>query len=815
MSIQSLEGKHRLTERQKRANDNQWFKDQANLLDKISLRGSNVTGFGAISEYRRKKVNYDLFNNIVDMKEFTYVCQPFGAEVGDLPANFTNRDIVSPKIKVLLGMEMNRPFSWKVVAVNEEATTRKEEEEFGRIRDFVVDEIMKPIRMEREKKLKEAQKGGQLNPEELQELQNQLDAEVEAKTPDKVRKYMSREHQDPAEALSRQLLEYLVLDKRIAHKFNKGMKHLCLAGEDVFWVGILNGEPDIEAVNSQYFDYGTSDDEDFIHKGEWAVREMRLTPAQVIARFGDQLTEEQIDRIYAYHSDPSRVADADFTFSDSSSDEADTVRALHCNWKSLKMVKFLTYLDENKQEQMMIVDENYKLRPEVGDLKLELEWIPFAYETYKLLDDIFVHCRAVPGQNKDFDNLWDCNLSYFGAAIDNLNSPVTSPMDRLKAYQYFYNVIIYRIELLMASDKGKILASNINAIPKSAGIDINKWHYFMEANKIAWYNPNEEGNKAFNGDMASLTKVLDMSLVSDIEKYMKWADYIDRRAGLSIGVTPQMEAQIASGDAVTNTQQNLVQASYIIQPLFELHNTVKAEALSGLLDIAKTAYSQRPPQKLSYVLDDMTQKMLTTDPELLENSKYGLFVANSAKADQAKKAVDSLSQAALQNQQADLSDIIKVIKSDSITEAEELLDAAADRKHGQQMAIENQKAKDLKDARKAEAEEKDKQRAHEKDLVITKEEERRKTEIEKQTILSLGFNENKDMNNNGTPDVLDVAKHGLDVQIKGQKAALDERKLNLEENKFNHQQEMDDHQKEVDKEKLKIDNKKANKGPAK
>jgi hypothetical protein len=804
VAIQSLQGKHRLTERQKRANDFQWFKDQADMLDKISLRGSTVNGFGAVSEYKRKKVNYDLFNNIVDIKEFTHVCQPFGAEVGDLPANFTNRDIVSPKIKVLLGMEMNRPFSWKVAAINEEATTRKEEEEFNRIRDFVVDEVMKPIRLEKEKALKEAAKGGKLNPEELQELQSQLDAEIEAKTPDKVRKYMSREHQDPAEALSRQLLEYLLIDKKINHKFNKGMKHLCLSGEDVYWVGILNGEPDIEVVNSQFFDYGTSSEEDFIHKGEWAVYERRLTPSQVIAKFGDQLTEDEIDRIYNYHSDPSRVADANFTFNEDINDDASTVRVLHCNWKALKMIKFLTYLDDKNKVQMMIVDENYKLNVAQGDIKLEVEWIPFSYETYKILDDIYVHCRAVPGQNKDWDNLWDTNLSYFGAAIDNLNSPVTAPMDRLKGYQYFYNVIIYRIELLMASDKGKILASNINAIPKSSGIDVNKWHYFMEANKIAWYNPNEEGNKGFNGDVGSLAKVIDMSLVSDIEKYMRWADYIDRKAGLSIGVTPQMEAQIAAGDAVTNTQQNLIQASYIIQPIFELHNTVKAEALQGLLDVAKTAYSQRQPRKLSYVLDDMTHKMLTTDPELLENSRYGLYVANSAKADQAKKAVESLSQAALQNQQADLADIIKVIKSDSITEAEELLDEAADRKNSQLQAIEMSKIKAQKEAAKAAAEEKEAERAHERDMIILKERERRETEVQKQAILSMGFNENKDVDKDGRPDVLEVAQHGLNAQIAGNQAALDQRKQDLEEQKF-------EHQKEVDKESLKIENKKANK----
>ena len=78
------------------------------------------------------KINYDLFNNKLNLKDFESVCYPMGKEVGKLPVDLTNKDIVSGKIKALLGMEMRRPFSWTILAVNEEATTRKEEEEFGR-----------------------------------------------------------------------------------------------------------------------------------------------------------------------------------------------------------------------------------------------------------------------------------------------------------------------------------------------------------------------------------------------------------------------------------------------------------------------------------------------------------------------------------------------------------------------------------------------------------------------------------------------------------------------------------------------------------
>lgn len=790
-----INNRQRLTQREKDKNDKQWYKDQADLLDNYSFSEHHFMGFGGVTEYKRKKVNYDLFNNIINLKDFEYVCLPYGSEVGDLPANFTNRDIVSGKIKVLLGMEMKMPFSWKVVATNENATTRKEQAEAEMLRQFVISEVMSPIEQSIREQTLSQQQGRQLTPEEQQQLQQQMAQETEAKTPDEVRQYMRREHQDPAEMMAHQILEYLIQKEKINDKFNKGWKHSLISGEEIYWVGILNGEPSLKVVNPLFFDYDKSPDLDYIEDGEWAVYEYRMTPSEVIANFGSELTEDEIDRIYEFNNDPTHIYNTDFTFDADRRDEPYTLRVLHATWKSLRKIGFLSYLDTRGEEQMKIVDENYKLRPESGDIKIEWEWIPEAHEVYKILSDIYVYGRPVPGQYKDLDNLWTCKLPYFGAACDNLNSATTSPMDRMKAYQYFYDVLIYRIELLVASDKGKILAANINAVPKSSGIDTAKFHYFMEANKIAWFNPNEEGNRG-GGDVTNMAKEIDMSLASDISKYIELAEYIERKCGNSIGVTPQMEAQISANEAVSNTRQNLVQSSHIIQPYFELHNIVKGNVLQSLIETAKVAYATSRPRKLNYILDDMSMQMLNVDQELLDDSTYGLFVSNSSKAADAKRAVEALSQAALQNQQADLADIIKIVRSESVTEAEELLEAAQARKSQEMQAIERQKLESQERLEAIVSAREDRKFRHEKELVVLKETERRETELQKQAMLSIGFNEDKDFDDDNELDVLEVAKHGVEANIKQRKQALDE-------NKFSHQVQVDNKKLELEEKKIK------------
>jgi hypothetical protein len=787
----------RLTRKQKNAGDKRWFKDQLDNLDHISFTNGGLFSLSqsgsSTSEYRRMKINYDLFNNQINKADFEHICAPFGKEVGELPADFTNKDILSGKIKALLGMEMKRPFSWKVVATNEEATTRREAAEFDMLKEYVVNSIVQPIRTELEKKYAEQTKGQQLTPEEGQRLEQQMAQELKAMTPPEVKKYMEREHQDPAEMLSHQILEYLIKKEQIKMKFNKAWKHGLIAGREIFWVGTVNGEPTLKVVNPLSFDYDKSPELDFIEDGEWASYEVYMTPSEIVKHFGSELSDIEMDEIYEEYSNAESLPDNSFTFRNDGMSSMVGTRVVHGEWKGLKPMKFIKGIDLETGEPFEdIVDETYELNPDAGDMEEEIKWIVTKYEGYKISKDKYAFLREVPGQYKDLSNLYECKLSYIGAAYDNLNSEVTSLVDRMKYYQYFYNILMYRVELLTASDKGKQIFMNLNLIPKSAGIDVEKFMYYLETTKVGWLNPNEEGNR--NADISNAVKEIDMSLASDIAKYIELAQYIEIRCGESVGITKQIEGQIGSNEAVSNTRQNIVQSTHILEPYFELHNNIKQNVLQALIDCAKVAYAEFQPKYLNYILDDMSRRMVNMDYDLLDNSTYGIFVSNSMKSHEALEMVQQLSHAALQNQKVELSDVIKIMRSESIPEAEEMLRVAEKDRVERDNAMAEQQMQAKADAEEKARQFKREEWAHEMEKIQLQESLKTDREIQKQTILSLGFNENKDMDNDGTPDVLEVAKHGVDANIKASKQRLDE-------NKFAHQKEMD-------KEKIKIEKKK-------
>lgn len=781
MSESIFNNTQRLTRTQKEAHNKKWFKDQLRSLNKISFSTGSMFGLTnlgrGISDYRRMKVNYDLFNNVINKADFEHVCYPFGKEAGELPADFTNKDIISGKIKALLGMEMRRPFSWKVVATNTEATTRKEEEEFSKLKDFVVNSIIAPIKQKIELEQAQALKGQELTTEEKQRIEQEVAQKLKAMTPQEVKRYMAREHQDPAEVLAHQLLQYLIQKENIRMKFNKGWKHGLISGKEIFWVGIVNGEPILKVVNPLNFDYDKSSEKDFIEDGDWACYEMSMTPSEIAKYFGSELTNVELDELYESYNNTNSLPDAAFTFREDGVSVNLGIRVIHAEWKALKPFKFIYGIDpETGEPYEDIVDESYKMNIEAGDYKEETVWIPTKYEGYQIGNDKFAMLREVPGQHKDLNNLYDCKLSYIGSTYDNLNSSTTSLVDRMKYYQYFFNILWYRIELLIGSDDGKSLLLNANLIPKSSGLDIEKWMYYFKVNKLGLLDPTEEGNKG-NQNIGEAAKEIDMSLVSDIQKYMQLAEYIERRCGESVGITKQIEGQIGTEEAVRNTQQALVQSANILEPYFDMHNLIKRNVLQALIETAKVAYSELQPKSLSYVLDDMSVAMLTPDYELLENSTYGLFVSNSMKADETLQTMQQLSHAALQNQQVELSDVLMIMNSESTQEAEELLKVAEANRAEKEQAMQQQQIQ-------AQQQEAEAQRAWEREKMdrehqytMAEIDLKGEKDIQKQLILSMGFNEDKDIDKDGMPDVLEAAKFGVEAEIKQRKQQLDEAKF--------------------------------------
>ena len=802
--MDSLKIDSKLTRAEKERNHKEWYKEKIRQLDSSSfVNGSfySVNNSGDnVSLHRNMKINYDLFNNKIDLDFLKKLTNPFIKGNESPLIDVTNKDIISGKIKALLGMEMKRPFKYKAIAVNDEATTRKEKEYFSRIRDFVVNTIMLPIKQKIEQEYAEQTKGKNLTDEEISKINEEIETQLKTLTPFEVKRYMEREHQDPAEILAHQILEYLTEKLNTPYLFNMGFKHGLISGMEVFYIGIVNGEPVLKVVNPLYFDFDRVTDTEFIEKKEWAAYRMYMSKSEILSFFKESdLTDDDYDEIFGYGDIGSGTAFVDNTLEFSFDNTPSTLgyQVTHYEWKALKKYKIIRGIDPiTGQEYMELYDESYVFNSEAGDISEKIEWILTKYEGYQVGKDKFTFLQEVPGQYIDIDTVNNCELSYKGCIYDQLNSETVSIVDRMKYYQYMYNAIVYKIETLIASDDGKAFFINPSLIPKKDGMTFEKWLYLLRVNKIGLLDPTQEGAKG-SQDVSQAVKEVDLTLISDIQKYMLVADYLEKRCGESVGITKQVEGQISSNEAVRNTQQALIQSASILEPYFDIHNIVKRNVLQSLIDTAKVAFTFRKPKYLNYVLDDFSQQLLNIDYELLENSMYGIFVSNSMRAYDALQNIQQLSHAMIQNQQVEASDILKILKSNSVEEAEELLRVSEKERQEREQAAEEARMKAQADAEEKMRQFQREQRDFEIEKIKLTESLKTEREIQKQAMLSVGFNEDKDMDNDGQLDVLEIAKLESDIKIKERKLDLEEKKL--QEDRIKH------------KDKMNLENKKLNK----
>lgn len=783
------------SENGKNAKKKQWYKDKIDLLDTNSLR--DYVGGDSFSERERMQMNFDLFNNILSAEDVNRLCGD-GIDISDLPAEFDNKDILSNKIKVLLGLEASQPFEFTIVAVNPEATTRKQEKENELLKEFVISSIMAPIRQQAEMSAQQEMQGRELSEQEVQEIQARIAEETEAMTPPRVKAFMQRKHKDPAELQAIQLLNFLVRKKKIKDKFNKGTKNAALVAREFYWVGEVNGEPDVVVLNPKYLTHDISPDLEGIQHGEFATYEHHWTPSKIATFFGEELTKDDLKKIYSYNifggrssrsrsNGPILPEEYEFNFSGNTTNyyesEESTIRVLQCEWKALTELRFLNYIDqETGEDAVMLVSENYELNPEIGDVSIDIIRVPQVYEGWKIGSETYKRMGPVPGQFKDLDNIYECKLNFFGDLYDADNSRPTSIFDRGVSFQKYYNLIYFRLQMLMASDKGKKVLMNINAIPDSLGIDIDKFNYFFETSPFTYYNPNEEGMQY--ADVNTIAKVIDLSTASDMAKYLDIGQRIKEDAGEAMGISRQMEAQMKEREAVQNIQQAITQSSLILQPFFSMHSNICMDVLEALLNTAKVVYRNKPKQYLYNVLDDMSVEKFFLDPEVLDNSAYGLFVANAQRNMEIKGQLSQLAQMAVQAKQATLSDAISILKEESLQQAEEKLKLAeiqsqerADKMQREQLEANERIEKIISDREERKYE-------HEKELAILKEEEKRKTVIVQVGLTGASFNPDTDRDQDGENDFVEIARDGLDADIKASQ-------LQLEREKFEHQKLVD------------------------
>lgn len=768
--------------------------------------GAGDSGFGGNGRSRSDEMQtyYDLYNSIYNEKDLKYVTNPFKQDDG-FPAMAQDYNIIKPYVDQLLGEETKRPFNFHPQRTSDIAASELQE----KAKEMLMDYIQATI-------------ASKLSPEQAARYEQAL-ATGEIQTPEAIAKYLQKDYKDIAETEAYHALQFLKRKLNLTHEFYKGWKDALIGGEEIYYIGVINGDPYVERVNPMYFDYEHSLDLEFIDDAAWCRRKMIMSATEIYDRFYDKMSERQLNELLelidqrpgAGNNPEIRKTSIDYesiklhkinSFTDNPFD-IDHIVVYHCCWKSFKKIGFVTLLNpETGEVEEFQVDEDYKVTG--TEQSVEWDWIIEVWEGYRIGDDMYIGIQPIEYQHISADNPNSQKLPYTGVVYNNTNSKPRSLVSMMKPLQYMYIVVWYRLELALSRDKGKVAVMDITQIPKSMNIDVNKWMHYLSALGVAFINPYDEGwdipgREGGKPSQFNQLSSWDLTMSNVIAEYIQLMQKIEDMVAKLTGITPQRQGQIAASELVSNANTAVNMSYHITEPWFWNHNQVKRRVLTMLLNTSKAAWKDSK-KYLNYILDDATRAFV----QLSDNFFYedmDIFVDDSTKNQQYIDQLKQLLQPAMQNG-ASLLDIAEIITLDNMSMIKNRLEEIEQKRMEQmqqQQQAEQQAQQQMAEQQNQLKEEELMLKEAEMDLEKYKVDQDNATKITVAQLNAYRGAENMDQDMNGIPDPIEIGKQALEQQKINSDIATKQLELNNKRREIEQKREAENKKIQLEKDRMK------------
>lgn len=768
--------------------------------------GAGDSGFGGNGRSRSDEMQtyYDLYNSIYNEKDLKYVTNPFKQDDG-FPAMAQDYNIIKPYVDQLLGEETKRPFNFHPQRTSDIAASELQE----KAKEMLMDYIQATI-------------ASKLSPEQAARYEQAL-ATGEIQTPEAIAKYLQKDYKDIAETEAYHALQFLKRKLNLTHEFYKGWKDALIGGEEIYYIGVINGDPYVERVNPMYFDYEHSLDLEFIDDAAWCRRKMIMSATEIYDRFYDKMSERQLNELLelidqrpgAGNNPEIRKTSMDYesiklhkinSFTDNPFD-VDHITVYHCCWKSFKKIGFVTLLNpETGEAEEFQVDEDYKVTG--TEQSVEWDWIIEVWEGYRIGDDMYIGIQPIEYQHISADNPNSQKLPYTGVVYNNTNSKPRSLVSMMKPLQYMYIVVWYRLELALSRDKGKVAVMDITQIPKSMNIDVNKWMHYLSALGVAFINPYDEGwdipgREGGKPSQFNQLSSWDLTMSNVIAEYIRLMQKIEDMVAKLTGITPQRQGQIAASELVSNANTAVNMSYHITEPWFWNHNQVKRRVLTMLLNTSKAAWKDSK-RYLNYILDDATRAFV----QLSDNFFYedmDIFVDDSTKNQQYIDQLKQLLQPAMQNG-ASLLDIAEIITLDNMSMIKNRLEEIEQKRMEQmqqQQQAEQQAQQQIAEQQNQLKEEELMLKEAEMDLEKYKVDQDNATKITVAQLNAYRGAENMDQDMNRIPDPIEIGKQALEQQKMNSDIATKQLELNNKRREIEQKREAENKKIQLEKDRMK------------
>jgi hypothetical protein len=692
-----------------------WRKDNVDAADKFSFYHNEVVR----QTLKNKIINLNLYNGIVDIRDLHNTVNPHQIDASFIPDNIPHHPVMNAKVDLLLGEEINRRFDYKVLVTNHDAISTKEEELKKELKQKMISYFERNY-----------------SKEELEEKYKELED------------FLKYDYQDIRERLATQILQHYSSEQNFKRTFNNGFKDALIMAEEIYQIDIVSNEPELKKLNPLKVHCVRSGKSEKIEDSDLIILEDHWNPGRIVDTFYEELKPDDIDYIMDYSTKrtnnsytdddnnhvllrdgyvghgggPAGGLDAMFNlaevnghyFGSDYTDENGNIRVIRVYWKSLKKIKKVKYYDEFGDVEYKYRSEEYIEDKTRGEESKNL-WVNEWWEGTKLGKDIYIQMKPKKVQYNKVSNPSFCSPGIIGEVYNTNQGRAVSLVDKMKNYQYLYDVIWDRTNKSIATNYGKIFELDLAKVPDNW--EIEKWMHFAVTNKIAVVDSFKEGNKgASTGKLAGGMntvggRAIDMETGNYIQQHMQLLEFIKLEMGEIAGVSRQREGQISNRETVGGVERSVNQSAHITEYWFSKHDDVKIRVLTAFLETAKIALKNNK-KKTQFILDDQTTKLLDLSDDSISEADYGLTLTSGTKATELEQSMKQYAQAFIQKG-GPLSVITDIYFSGSISEMRKKLEKAENKmnKQNQQQQEQANKIKQQELQQQAQKEQKEQERA--------------------------------------------------------------------------------------------------------
>lgn len=738
-------------------------------------------------EYGNKTENYNLRANVINVENFEKYINPAQLELDNFPAKFQHVGIGNAKIDLLIGDYISRKREFKVYisGKDDDSNSRKEEE-------------LKTKLFEKT----------------LAILAKKPDDEAIQKEVQKVQQFMTYDYQDLAEKTANLILQREYKENNFEFLFRRTFEDLLVSGEQVIQCDVLGGKPVMRRIDPRNVFTMGGGSSLYLHEKDIIVIYQYRSVGQIIDDYWDALTDKDVKKLeerdqylsdyQSSHSLSTRGAAASLvsntgqiTGTDNSSttddnitliapedtkrnifgsdfNEQGEIREVTTYWRSRRKIGKLTYIDEFGEEQITYVNEYYEPKKELGE-SVKYMWVNEWLRGTKIGENIYVKMEPVAHSSKSMTNLSSGTPPIIGMSCNTNGYKVQSCMDLLKPFDYAYDIGFWKRELEIATFKGTATAVNTALIP--SGWDPAEWLQYTAVDKVMFLDPTQEvmkgpaQGKAAGSFNTFITQEVSMGAnQSGIQMLTNYLANIEATMGKIAGVQGAREGEIGTREAVRNVQAEITQFAKVTERWFQLDSEFRRLVLHKYLEACKIAY-QDNPQRGSFLLDDLGQQFVQQYSEFSE-TEFDVHVSDSNNDTQLFNDLRQLAQAAIQNGNAQIADLVSIYTSGSSQNIARKLKDSSERMAQQQKEMQQQAQQSSQQMKQMEMQD---NQADREFKAMEKQKDRdsqeRIAEVRAQAMSLRG-----DADRDGIPDMLEVEKAR-------QKGLIDSKKLDLEERK--------------------------------